>query len=192
MAQNKPQRNQQPLKSEPSTEVTTMENTGVIVEEVNEPTTTTPTFFLDDVVNDQRLTDTLNVLVTYVEESYDSFTIGLAQQQLYNHIHRTLLRGNSDEIRCFFDKLLTFIHEHSSNGMHFTATRCYTGFRELKMTQPQFNEFKMILCILMDTANPVTRAAAAKKVMWDNVIRSFSPTHGETLISNLKDYYGVE
>jgi hypothetical protein len=150
-----------------------------------------PQYFLDDKTNDARLHGALTTLTNYTEDDHNVNEVAYAQQQFYTHLQRTLYRGSVEEISFFMTAILDFISKNNNPGEHFTVSRCYTGFNELKLSVNQNREFQMLVRVLMDTANPDTRKAKVKSFAWDNVKRSFVVENSEQFLNVLKEFYEV-
>ena len=159
--------------------------------EPTQQTVTAGNFYLDDPINDRRLTEALNILIQPTDGVYEAAPYAGAQVVFYMCLHRIVANPPSpDSLKYFLDHLLDFAW--ANKDTHFNPKKVYTACANLSISELQQLEFQMLIKLIMDTANPAVRYKVAKGFNWAKVADSFQNHQQEQLLENLRTYYNVE
>ena len=141
----------------------------------------------DDEIESKRIEEAFTVLRT--GEGFRH----IAQNTVYGVLMRYLVRKEQAIVNDFLNNLLEYIHHNRE--IHFTPITAYLGIEvlsaEKKLTAVQITEFNTILRVLMDAANPSSRLAVVKRIVWDNIRNSLSPNNGDTIHTKLKKFFNI-
>lgn len=112
-----------------------------------------------------------------------------AQTQIYHGLILSLTDKNPDNTKKFLDKFLTYANLHLTG--HFKESWRFREFPNLNLDVSQIEEFKNILGVLLELANPMERRAKVVGLRWEFIQASIPTTRSAVIIGRLKDYFNV-
>ena len=144
--------------------------------------------FSNDPVANQRLIDALGVLKQPGLTSPNA--IAIAQIQFYNSLVRGIVNTTPAESETFLNTILAYIEKNYS-GM-FSPLKLFRSVNLMStLSINQRKEFEIILRILVDTADPLTRIGVAKSMNWSQIMASINTSYALTLIDRLQNFYRI-